>query len=109
VFDKSKKLNLQYFPRNKSLLSAAKDQKEVHELVRFSQGYYTVEQRQDTLVFNDLRFGQVIGWQNPKEEFAFHYYLQPTIDNTLVVQRGRFAKWNRQSFDTFWKRIKGIE
>ena len=107
VFDKSKKMNLQYFPRNKSLLNAAKDQKEVHELTRFSQGFYTVEQRQDTLVFNDLRFGQVIGWQNPKEEFAFHYYLQPSIDNTLVVQRGRFAKWNSHSFGTFWKRIKG--
>jgi inner membrane protein len=109
VFDKGNKLNLQYFPRNKSLLSVAKDQKEVQELIRFSQGYYTVEQRKDTLVFNDLRFGQVIGWQNPKEEFAFHYYLQPAIDNTLVVQRGRFAKWNRHSFDTFWKRIKGME
>jgi inner membrane protein len=109
VFDKSKTLSLQYFPRNNGLLNNIKNEKEVQELVRFSQGYYTVEKRADTLVFNDLRFGQVVGWQNPKEEFAFHYYLQPSIDNTLVVQRGRFAKWNPQSFDTFWKRIRGIE
>jgi inner membrane protein len=109
VFDKSEKLSLQYFPRNAALLSNTKDQKQVQELIRFSQGYYTVEQRKDTLVFNDLRFGQVIGWVNPKEEFAFHYYIEPDIDNTLVVQRGRFAKWDEHSFNVLWKRIRGIE
>ena len=109
VFDKSEKLSLQYFPRNASLLNNTKDHQQVLQLIRFSQGYYTVEKRKDTLVFNDLRFGQVIGWVNPKEEFAFHYYIEPDIDNRLVVQRGRFAKWNRHSFDIFWKRIKGEE
>ncbi len=107
VFDKSKKLCLQYFPRNATLLNNTKDYMQVQQLIRFSQGYYTVEKRKDTLVFNDLRFGQVVGWENPKEEFAFHYYIEPDIDNTLVVQRGRFAKWNRHSFNTFLKRIKG--
>lgn len=107
VFDKSDILNLQYFKRNSALLSKAKDYTEVQRLIRFSQGYYTIEQKQDTLIFNDLRFGQVIGWQDPKEAFAFHYYLKPDIDNTLVVQRGRFAKWNRQSLNKFWQRIKG--
>jgi inner membrane protein len=58
-------------------------------------------------MFNDLRFGQIIGWQNPKEDFAFHYYLHPDIDNTLVVQRGRFAKWNVQVVETLFNRIKG--
>ncbi len=107
VFDKSNKLNLKYFPRNAALLNTTENKKEVKELIRFSKGFYTVEQKKDTLVFNDLRFGQVIGWQNPEEAFAFHYYLKPDIDNTLVVQRGRFAKWNRHSFNIFWKRIKG--
>jgi inner membrane protein len=79
----------------------------VQQLIRFSQQYYTIEKKQDTVVFNDLRFGQIIGWQNPKEKFAFHYYLQPDIDNTLVVQRGRFAKWDRRVFRTFLNRIKG--
>lgn len=109
VFDKSEKLSLQYFSRNAPLLNNTKDQEQVHQLIRFSQGYYTVEQRKDTLVFNDLRFGQVIGWVNPKEEFAFHYYIEPDIDNTLVVQRGRFAKWDKHSFSILWKRIKGEE
>ena len=74
---------------------------------RFSQQFYTVEQWQDTLVFNDLRFGQIIGWQNPKEKFAFHFFLQHPNDNKLVVQRGRFAKWDWAAAKAFWKRIEG--
>ena len=66
-----------------------------------------LEKHADTILLNDLRFGQVIGWQNPAESFAFYFYLQPAIDNTLVVQRGRFAKWNKQSFHSLLTRIKG--
>ena len=107
VFDRSPKMQLEYFPRNTFLLDTLLKHEDVQELIRFSQQYYTVEKRKDTLVFNDLRFGQVIGWQNPKEEFAFHYYLHPDIDNTLVVQRGRFAKWSKKSLGALLRRIGG--
>jgi inner membrane protein len=104
VFDK-KNLSFKKFARNTWFLDTTK--KEVQQLIRFSQQFYTVEKKQDTLIFNDLRFGQVIGWQNPDEEFAFHYYLYPYIDNTLVVQRGRFAKWNWTTIKSFAKHIAG--
>lgn len=107
VFDSKKNTTLQYFPRNDSILSAVKERDDVDKLIRFSKQFYTLEKHQDTILFNDLRFGQIIGWQNPKEGFAFYYYLQPKIDNTLVVQRGRFAKWNNASFNSFIQRIKG--
>ena len=95
------------FPRNDSLLDPVKDHEDLQRLIRFSQQYYTAEKWNDTLVFNDLRFGQVIGWANPKERFAFHYYLQPGADNRLVVQRGRFAKWDWKVVNALYKRIKG--
>ena len=107
VFDHSQLLQLEYFPRNSFLLDTLINHQDVKELIKFSQNFYTIEKRKDTLVFNDLRFGQVVGWQHPREEFAFHYYLQPDIDNTLVVQRGRFAKWNKESMISLIKRIKG--
>jgi inner membrane protein len=107
VFDKSKNLSLEKFARNTSMIDSIRNKKEVQQLIRFSQGFYTIEKKQDTLMFNDLRFGQIIGWQNPKEDFAFHYYLRPDIDNTLVVQRGRFAKWNAEVVKALFNRIKG--
>jgi inner membrane protein len=107
LFDKKKEIQFEYFKRNDSLLSAVDDHAEVQRLIRFSEQFYTVEKWNDTLVFNDLRFGQIIGWQNPKEKFVFHYFLQHPADNTLVIQRGRFAGWNWEVAKNMWQRIKG--
>ena len=107
VFDSKKNMEFHYFPRNNELLSLVKNNDDVPKLLRFSKGFYTIEKHTDTLLFNDLRFGQIIGWQNPAEHFAFYYYLQPQLDNTLVVQRGRFAKWDKQSIQSLLRRIRG--
>jgi inner membrane protein len=107
VFDTSDSLNLRWHPRNENLLAGISDQKEIFNLKQFSQGYYTVEQHRDTLMFNDLRFGQEIGWYDPSQPFAFHYYLTQPEDNKLVVQRGRFAQWDMKTFRSFINRISG--
>jgi len=107
LFDSKKHIDFQFFPSNDSLLKPIADQEDLQKLIRFSQGFYTVEKWNDSLVFNDLRFGQIIGWQEPKEKFVFHYYLQHPDGNELVVQRGRFAGWNREVVKNFMKRIKG--
>jgi inner membrane protein len=107
LFDSKREMDFQYFRRNDSLLKPVADHEDVQKLIRFSQQFYTVEKYNGTLVFNDLRFGQVIGWQNPKEQFVFHYFLKHPEDNTLVVQRGRFAKWDWNVAKALWKRIQG--
>lgn len=107
LFDSKKEIAFQYYARNDSLLKPVLGHEDLHKLIRFSQQFYTVEKYTDTLVFNDLRFGQIIGWQNPKAKFVFHYFLQFPQDNTMVVQRGRFEGWNRHTFLSFIKRIEG--
>jgi inner membrane protein len=107
LFDSKKEIDFQYFPRNDSLLKPLEDDKVLQDLTRFSQQFYTAEKWNDTLVFNDLRFGQVIGWQTPRAKFVFHYFLQHAYDNSMVVQRGRFAGWNPQTVSLFFRRIKG--
>ena len=106
LFDKGS-LKLSYFPKNDSLLTGVKDHRDIQDLIRFSQNFYTVEHYGDTLVFNDLRFGQIIGWHNPRGKFVFHYYIQHPEDNELVVQRGRFAGWNKETALALVNRIKG--
>ena len=107
VFDKLVIADLHYFPRQAALLSHVVDQGALKKLLRFSQGYYTVENQNDTLVFNDLRFGQVAGWSDPHGKFAFHYYLDYPKANLLVVQRGRFQNWNRRTIREFMEKIAG--
>jgi inner membrane protein len=108
LFDNKDSISFQYFPRNTALLDTFMKHTDLQQLIRFSQQYYTVEKYNDTLVFNDLRFGQETGWSDPHSKFAFHYYLQYPDDNILVVQRGRFAGWNKETAGDFFRRIRGL-
>ena len=105
ILDGDKPIQTHYFPKSEELLSPVHDHKEVMELKTFSQGFYTVEHWGDTLVFNDLRFGQTNGWEDAKSRFAFHYYLSHPNDNDLIVQRGRFEKFNWTSAQRMWNRM----
>lgn len=107
VFDRSPSIEFQYLPRQDSLLSSITGQEDLQHLIRFSKGYYAVQQWGDSLVFNDLRFGQIMGWNNPKAPFVFYYYLQHPSANTMLVQRGRMTGWNAEAWLGLVRRIKG--
>ncbi len=107
VFDKGSETSLKYFPRNDSLLAEAGNKDEVENLLKFAGDYYTVEKWHDTLVFNVLRFGQVVGWHDPNEKFVFYYFLGRPDANVLTVQRGRFSGWTKASYRSFLTRIRG--
>jgi inner membrane protein len=96
-----------FFDRNEALLGTDTGSVNVKQLKLFSQGYYTVSNRDSSRVLNDLRFGQVHGWDNPSNPFVFYYYLDDPENNSLMVQRGRFAGWNRRSVGRFIRRIAG--
>ncbi|MEO6230902.1 MAG: metal-dependent hydrolase [Ferruginibacter sp.] len=107
LLDKKDTLNFEFFKQNAALLQPYSNDPDIAKLIRFSQGYYTAEYYKDTLVFNDLRFGQEIGWEDPCGKFSFHYYINFPKDNLLVVQRGRFARWNWDVVRNYLRRIKG--
>jgi len=81
--------------------------RDVGYLLRFAEGYYTIERWGDTLVFNVPRFGEVRGWDDPGARFVFHYYLNDPGHNGMVVQRGRLAGWDRKAWGDFIRRIAG--
>lgn len=106
--DRCDTMQFQYFPKRDSLLFPLFDHEPLQHLIRFSQGFYVVEQRNDSLVFSDLRFGQQQGWKNPVAPFVFYYYLSHPENNHLLIQRGRFKGWKLSAFVDLWERIQGI-
>lgn len=96
VFGKND-FSFKHFDQHESYLDSVHDHQELMDLKRFSQGFYTAEKWGDTLVFNDLRFGQINGWEDPNSKFSFHYFLSHPQDNELIVQRGRFVGLNKSS------------
>lgn len=107
VFDKNKNIDFHFYPRNEQWLESVKDEEDLQHLLRFSQGYFTVEKEEGLLIFNDLRFGQANGWENVNAPFVFHYYLGKTRSNDLVIQKGRFSGLNLRVFRSLIDRIKG--
>jgi inner membrane protein len=99
--------HFRFQPKNKALLRPFMEHKDVHYLIRFSQGFYTVERWGDTTVFNDLRFGEMRGWDDPKARFVFHYFLEFPGGNRIVVQRGRFSGWDWHACRVMIRRIRG--
>ena len=107
LFDRRPTIDFHFFPRNDSLLAPLRGRDDVQHLLRFSEGYYTVQHWKDALVLNDLRFGQMKGWEDPNAHFVFHYFLERPDDNRVIVQRGRFAGWNKEAVEAFVRRIRG--
>jgi inner membrane protein len=106
VFD-HQPVRFRFQPKGARLLRPFLKARDVYYLLRFSQGYYTVDEWGDTTVFNDLRFGEMKGWEDPKARFVFHYFLQYPEGNRVVVQRGRFAGWDQHTLRIFLRRIRG--
>ena len=130
VFDSRPGL-FRWQPRRDSLLQHFRYRDDVQYLLQFAGGYYTVEEwkgaggrdvegredgqenaagrrnGQDTLVFNVLRFGEMRGWEDAHAHFVFHYFLNDSTHNGMVVQRGRFAGWDKQRLLAFIRRIRG--
>jgi inner membrane protein len=107
-WDGSDEIKFTYFSKRNDLIQPYLQQHETEQLVKFSQGFYTAEKWEDSLiVFNDIRFGQIAGWTDPNASFVFHYYLNDPEANLLVIQRGRFSNWNRTTFNSLIDRIKG--
>ncbi len=108
VLDKQKNISFDFYPQNNFLLTDIKNQDEVETLKLFSQGFYTIERIDNALVFNDLRFGQIGGWHTQHAPFVFYFYLDKPDMNTLVIQRGRFTGWNKETLVSYWRRMLGL-
>ena len=109
VFDTDKDVGLQYFPQQDSLLLAAQNREDVQHLIRFSKGYYVLQYYQGKIVFNDLRFGQQLGWSRPQAPFSFYYFVEHPGQNDFIIQRGRVAGWSGYHFMSYLQRIFGVK
>lgn len=107
ILDKKEGIDFRYIHRYDSLLQFARDKQDLNNLLRFSQGYYTAEMKQDSLIFNDLRFGEIGAWSTAHPKFVFYFYLQHPSANDMIVQRGRIAMADKKSLKAFVKRIVG--
>lgn len=106
IFDEELPLQFTAIPQNTHLIEPYTDDRAMEALLWFSDGFYTVRQSDDTLVFYDLRFGRDDFWLTDEgtyiwaneiilneqgEAFTFEQTLPPLDTRTQNLVR----YWNR--------------
>jgi inner membrane protein len=107
VFDNDRHIDFHYRPCNDKLLANLPQDRDLINLKRFSKNFYVIEKHNDSLYFNDIRFGSVRGWDNPDADFVFRYALDKNANNDLVIQRGRLKVSGGEAVRSLFNRIKG--
>ncbi|MFN6944104.1 MAG: metal-dependent hydrolase, partial [Cytophagaceae bacterium] len=107
LMDSDKEVSFRYFSKNHKLLSPYTEDEKLKELLEITEGYYTVEKKKDEFVINDLRFGQLDGWGEGKENFTFAYLMKPEREQLLFSQKPNDLKKARALMGDLWDRVLG--
>jgi len=107
VFDKTNDIKYYHVNRNENLLSPFANEPSVKILKQFSKGYYCMSSHENDVFFNDIRFGQIGGWDKPDSSFVFSYKLNNNADNSLALNRSKFKVSYAEALSSLINRIKG--
>jgi inner membrane protein len=107
LFDKMDTIRFYHINKNDALLKSFENDNEVKILKQFSKGDYCIAKKNDTIYFNDIRFGQVGGWNKPDSSFVFSFKLNKNADNSTALNRGKFKGTYTEALSSLINRIKG--
>lgn len=94
------------YPKNRSDSKRIRQYKKVQRLIDISQGWYLIEQKDETWYFYDLRFG-LIPKRSGNPEFVFAYSLKEKDGEILVEEVPKSRDDAEYLISTLWERIKG--
>ena len=95
------------FPKNHNLLKKIKDDKQVSQILKIADGWYTVEEEGKDLIFTDLRFGQ-FGTDINNSPFLWKYRIKvPNEGEAKVIRMEPKMENVGEVFGDLWKRMKG--
>ncbi|MDO6517390.1 metal-dependent hydrolase [Zobellia uliginosa] len=105
-FFDTKEIVFRSYPKNHQLLGDLRSDEKIERLIKVTEGWYTINKKEEGLYFNDLRFGLIS--LDPKESrFAFTYELRPTDKGLSVYETPKYRKDAKRLLGALWRRIWG--
>lgn len=109
LFDTQPEILFKKIDKSLHLAESIKETYNFTRLEYLTKGYYAMSVSGDTLLMNDLRFGQLIGWDESDDDFVFTYQFLPQSNNNWVVERRPNDMTKaKEALGDLWTRIKGI-
>ena len=95
------------YPKNHYLLGDIAKHPKTKRMIAISKGWYTINKKNNTLYFNDLRFG-VLSMQPNATNFVFKYRIEIAIDGTpFFIEEQKDKSDGKKLLLDLWTRIKG--
>lgn len=107
IFDKTNNVDWYHVNKNDSFLLPYVNDESVKILKKFSKRYYVMSKHDTATYFNDIRFGQMGGWDHPDSSFVFSFKLNKNADNRMALNRSRLKTSYSEAFSSLINRIKG--
>jgi inner membrane protein len=100
-------ITFENYPKNHQLLGNLVNEEPVKRMIAISEGWYTITEKDESLYFNDLRFG-LLSLEPQSQNFVFQYKID--VDKRGKVQFIEEPKNQRDGkklLSELWTRIKG--
>src|SRR5690606_21714004 len=105
-FFDTKPIQFSSHPKNHEALGDIGEEEKVKRLIKITQGWYTVSEREDGIYLNDLRFGMMS--VDPKsEKYAFSFLIEKNENGVSITENEKNTRDAEKLFSDLWKRIKG--
>lgn len=110
LFDKSDDIIYsEFIPKNHHLLGKMANEKKIKQLIKITEGWYTIEEKEGKLLLNDLRFGQSSVNAQITTDFIFSFELfYDEKGEFQAIERPRTMKDGGKMFGQLIERIKGV-
>ena len=106
-FFDSQPITFETYPKNHKLLGDLVINEKVQRMIKISEGWYTITKKNESLYFNDLRFG-LLSLTPKAQNFVFQFKID--VDNSGKVEFIEAPKDKRDGkklLSELWIRLKG--
>jgi len=106
-FFDTKPIQFQFIPTQKELISNIEDAAVIIQLKRISEGWYCITEKEEQLLFNDLRFGVMNADKNDMQ-FSFSYHITEENGEVKAVELpNKNQKEAKKLLGKLWVRMWG--
>jgi inner membrane protein len=107
LFDTRPEIDFRYISSNDNLLTGIRDSRAVKQLLWFSNGWYTIRESGDgSLIFSDLRFGEIYTDSDRQGQFVFNWRLTTDQSGTSMTQLDPEVEDAGKAMQILWDRIR---
>jgi inner membrane protein len=92
--------------KNHEALGDLREEDKVKRLIKITQGWFTVSEREEGIYLNDLRFG-IMSVDKSVEKYAFSFKLEKKNNELIVTEEPKDRSKAKRLLSDLWERIKG--